>query len=343
MKKAPLLLLAFILFSSHDMFLKLDGYLLPPDTPIVLQLFNGTFDKSDNTIDRNRMIDVSLVGNGKRTVIDSSQWYEKDSTTFLNLNTGEPGTYVVGVSTRPRNIEMAAEDFNNYLEHDGVVDMLAQRKKKNTLTDNAVEKYSKHVKTIFQVGDKRTADWQTPLGYPIEFIPLQNPYETHVGHDLKFQLLVDGKPLSNQLVYIGSDSHSHDHDHDHEHSADGHSHGHDHDHDADEHTHQATQQARTDADGQFKVDLTNEGIWYVRTIHLVESDEEGLTHESNWATITFEVADGDHSHADGSHTHEHEHSHGHDHEHTSGIPSSMYWLGSAVLVIGLFFWFNRNK
>lgn len=328
MKKAPFILLAFLLFSSHDMYLKLDGYLLSPNTPVVIQLFNGTFDKSDNTIDRNRMSDVTLVGNGKRSQIDSSQWSEKDSTTFLSLNTGETSTYVVGVSTRPRNIEMAADAFNKYLEHDGVLDMLAQRKKENTLTKDAVEKYSKHVKTIFQVGDKLTDDWQTSLNYPLEFIPLENPYATHVGHDLKFRLLSNGKPLSNQLVYVNSnnDSHTHDHAHDHETS---------------DHTHEAAQQVRTDGNGAFKVNLSNEGIWYLRTIYLVESEEEGLTHESNWATLTFEVANGDHSHGEGSHSHSHEN--GHDHEHSAGIPSYVYWLGSAVLVIGLFFWFSRSK
>lgn len=46
------------------MFLKLDSYFLEPDKPALIRLYNGTFDKSDNVIDRNRMADVSLVGGG---------------------------------------------------------------------------------------------------------------------------------------------------------------------------------------------------------------------------------------------------------------------------------------
>ena len=379
MKKLCLALLAFLLLSGHDMFLKLDTYHLAPNSQASIQLFNGTFTESENTIDRNRMLDVSLVGNGERSAVDTAQWRDEGGTTVLDIQTGEAGTWVAGVSTRARNIEMTAEDFNGYLEHDGVLDMLEWRKENNALDQNAVEKYSKHVKTLFQVGDKTTDDWQTVLGYPIEFVPLANPYEVHAGHDLEVQLLWQGKPLANQLVYIGSDhageghSHSHEHEgeaehqhshkdeegesHSHEHSDkdSGHSHAHEHEEEAGEHEHEATseeghhhaaaQQARTDAEGKLTIKLANEGIWYVRTIHLVTSEEPGLTHESNWATLTFEVGVGDHSHGEEAHHHDdHDHHHhDHDHDHEGGIPSYAYWMISLAIVAGLFFWFNRNS
>ncbi|MEM9719034.1 MAG: DUF4198 domain-containing protein [Bacteroidota bacterium] len=371
MKKLCLALVAFFLLSGHDMFLKLDTYFLAPNTQATIKLFNGTFTESDNTIDRNRMVDVSLVGSGNRSEVDTTQWREEGGTTILDIQTGEAGTWVAGVSTRPRNIEMAAEDFNGYLEHDGVLDMLEWRKENDALGQDAVEKYSKHVKTIFQVGEKMTDDWQTVLGYPIEFVPLENPYETHAGHELSVQLLWQGAPLANQLVYIGSnhaggEAHSHahasgeEHSHEHEHaegehgSDEAHSHEHadgtTHSHaqeEAEEHDHHhaATTQARTDAEGKFSVKLSGEGIWYLRTIHLVTSEEPGLTHESNWATLTFEVGVGDHSHEEAAHHHDghdHGHDHDHDHDHEGGIPSYAYWVLSLAVIGGLFFWFNRN-
>jgi uncharacterized GH25 family protein len=378
-KKILLAVFVVVLFCSHDMFLKLDTYFLSPNSPTVIQLFNGTFEKSDNVITRDRMIDVSIVSNGKRTRVDTSNWSEKDSMTLLSVNTGDAGTWVVGVSTRARSIEMEAEAFNGYLEHDGVFDMLDYRKEKNLLDQNAIEKYSKHVKAIYQVGDERTDDWQTKLDYPIEFVPLSNPYETHAGHDLEVQLLWQGEPLANQLVYVASEerghSHSHgdeaahshsdseDQAHDHSHD-DGHTHSHDHadadahkhegDHahshddgeahthseEAEAHTHTDATQLRTDTEGKVTMNLTNDGIWYLRTIHLVESAEEGFTHESNWATLTFEVGHGDHSHGENDHVHG---DHDHAHEHEGGLPGYAYWLGSLALVLGLFFYFNRSK
>lgn len=336
MKKLFLVLIAFVVFSSHDMYLKLDTYFLQPNTSAAIKLFNGTFDKSENVIDRNRMIDVSLVGNGNRSQVDTSQWSEKDSMTILSFTTGEAGTWVAGVSTHPRNIEMTAADFNDYLEHDGVLDMLDWRKKNDALEQDAVEKYSKHVKAIFQVGDKKTNDWQTALGYPIEFIPLSNPYDLHPGHAMQVQLLWKGEPLANQLVYVDSKARGHEHSHDHEHAdAAEDEHSHDHGHAAEEdHHHHAATQVRTDANGILSVELTAKGIWYLRTIYLTHSEDPGLTHESNWATLTFEVGDG-HSHDGGGHSHAHEHG--------WGIPSYAYWIASFGLLLGLFLWFNRKK
>lgn len=332
MKKALLGLVIMALLSSHDMFLKLDQYFLKANTDSVIQLYNGTFERSENAITRDRMLDVSLVGNGERINPDTSSWYDENNTTYLSFTTGSPGTWVAGVSTKARSIGMSAEDFNDYLEHDGVLDMLEARKSNGTIGDSAVERYSKHVKTVFQVGDKLTDDYKTELGYPIEFLLLDNPYDIHPGHDLRVKLVLNQKPLSNQLVYVGAKSTTKEHSHD------GHSHSHDEDAD---HTHDELIQFRTDEQGMLNVPITSEGVWYLRTIHLIEVEEEGLTHESNWATLTFAVG--------GGHTHDHGHSHDghshsdHDHTHGEGIPDYVYGLLSLGVIAALFFWFRRKK
>ena len=104
------------------------------------------------------------------------------------------------------------------------------------------------------------------------------------------------------------------------------------------------EQLRTDASGMLAVPVTHDGVWHMRTIHLVTTDgAPGLTHESNWATLTFEVAHAhahghDHDHTHGAHSHTHDEGHDHDH----GIPSYVYWLGSLLVIGGLFAYFNRG-
>lgn len=335
MRKTLFVLTAFVLLTSHDMYLKLDPYFLQPHTSAKIKLYNGTFDKSDNVIARNRMADVSILGNGSRLQIDTGQWSEHDDMTILSFETGEAGTWVAGVSTRPRNIEMSAADFNAYLEHDGVIDMLGWRTKNKALEKDAVEKYSKHVKTIFQVGNVRTDDWQKILGYPIEFIPLSNPYDIHAGHDLQFELLWQGQPMVNQLVYVDAPGEAHHRDHT---DQDG---PHEHTDEDQDHHHLAGTQLRTDANGVLTVPLTTDGEWYLRTIYMAHSEEPGLTHESNWATLTFGVGEG---HGIGAHdlrkAEEHHH---HEEGDVLGIPSYVFWVGSLLLVAGLYFWFNRQQ
>ncbi len=376
---------------SHDLYLKMETYFLKPNQEATINLYNGTFEKSENVITRDRMLDASLVANGERVPIDSTQWKDKDSTvTQLDFRTGKPGTYVVGVSTKPRNIELTADKFNAYLEHDGVLDMLEYRAANNALEQDAVESYQKHVKAIYQVGDSYSNDWNQNLGYPIEFIPLANPYEKYSGDKIELQLLLDGKPLTNQLVYAdylkttgahthgsvkhehghgegghshsnghGKDSkhehahkensHSHQHQeavgsgHEHEHSGKSHTHQHSHKEDTHEHkhdqqeenthSHTSGQQLRTNAQGIVAIDLPEDGIYYIRTIHMENvTDSDELTHQSKWATLTFEVS---HKHDASTHTH-------HEHEHEEGIPTWVFVLVS-VLVIGVLFFAFRKK
>ena len=348
------LLLALVLLCSHDLYLKMETYFLEPNQEATLSLYNGTFENSENIITRDRMLDASIVTQGKRVALNPDQWKDQDSTiSQITFNTGEAGTYVAGVSTKARNIELAAKDFNSYLEHDGVMDMLAQRTKDNLLEQDAVELYEKHVKAIYQVGDVKTNDWSTVLGYPIEFVPLANPYETYSGEDLEVQLLLDGKPLPKVLVYADfiKTAHDHasgDHSHEHQHDGSGHTHdsahadgGHDHDHDHDHnhdhdsqtgetHTHTSGQKLRTDDQGKVTVNLPEDGIYYVRTIHMTNAtDSDELTHRSKWATMTFEVS---HKHDTDSHTHDDEDS----------IPTWGFVLGS-LFIVGLLFLVFRKK
>jgi len=349
--RKSLYFLLILVFCSHDLYLKMDTYFLQPHQEATLSLYNGTFEKSENIITRDRMLDASIVAQGQRTAIKADRWKDQDTTiTQLPFTAGEPGTYVVGVATKPRNIELTAKKFNDYLKHDGVLDMLQQRTKDSLLDQDAIESYEKHVKAIYQVGDSTTNDWSTALGYPIEFVPQENPYEKYSGETLKVQLLLEGKPLSNQLVYADYlKGHHHDHDHDNAHSHDHHgkedhshhhhSHSnddHSHSHNAEtpeSHTHTSGQPMRTDEQGTVTVNLPEDGIYYIRTIYMTQvTDDDVLTHRSKWATLTFEV-----SHKHGSDTHTH------DHDHEQGVPTWVFILGSLVIIGALFLIFRKKK
>ena len=77
-------------------------------------------------------------------------------------------------------------------------------------------------------------------------------------------------------------------------------------------------------------------------MHLVENNEEGLTHEANWATVTLAIADGGHDH-DHGHSDDHGHSHDHDHDHDEGIPTYIWVIISVLLIAILYLLFDRKK
>lgn len=272
--KKPYFAAIIILFSTlelnaHDTFLKFDSHYVQPQTKVSVFLMNGTFETSENSVALERMRDVRITGPHQFLQRpENSQWRLTEELNELDFTTGPSGTYLVGVSIKPRTLEMTAEAFNDYLEHDGVLDILQQRKAGKQLGGPIQEKYSKHVKALFQVGDDRTDTFGEVYDFPIEIIPQENPFSKSVGDTLSVKVLLNGKPVKNQLIYA---SHSGFHQHD----------------ETGKHVEAVT--TRTSNDGLAQFEITEKGLWYVRLIHMVPSDEEGIDYESNWATLTFEI------------------------------------------------------
>jgi uncharacterized GH25 family protein len=263
---------------AHDMFLKLQSFYQSPNSTVVVSLLNGTWDESENPIARDRMADVSIVSPSGVMHPPLSAWrdtaahhWDADSvdTSLLEFETGVAGTYVVGVSTNSTVFTLTAEEFNDYLVHDGILDAIEQREAAGKTNDEATERYSKHVKALIQVGSERSDGYAHALGYPAEIIPLQNPYDLSVGDDLEVRFLRAGQPVANQIMYASFDGY----------------HGHD-----EEGGHLVAVTTRTNSEGVATIPLSQGGRWFIRSIHMVETNSEaGVDYESNWATLTFEI------------------------------------------------------
>jgi hypothetical protein len=257
-------LLAAMPALAHEMFLKADEYVMPPTSDQVVRLVNGTFDKSENSIGRDRMADVSIAANGRVTKPPEEDWYDDSNSSYLGFRTRGPGTYVVGVSTNPSVIELSADDFITYLRHDGILDTLVAFE--NSAMPAVVrERYSKHVRAVVQVGDERSIDYSSPLGYPVEILLEQNPYELGVGEELSFRVLFNGEPVRNQIVRVSHAGHD---------ASRGH---------ADAYN------LRTDEQGRATFLLSEKAVWYIALIHMEKLDDADVDYESNWATVTFQL------------------------------------------------------
>ncbi|MFS4467435.1 DUF4198 domain-containing protein [Maribacter sp. 2210JD10-5] len=258
------LVLGVFVFSSHELFLKTDSHFLKPNMATQLYLLNGTFDKSENAITTDRIINAKIIGPDYLFEPTESHYNINGNITYLNFSTEDEGTYMAGISTLPRVLEMDAKAFNDYLEHEGLEETIAERKKEGLINEKAKERYSKHVKSILQVGDKTSIDFMKPLNYPIEFIPLNNPFEIKMGDAVAFKLLRNGKPLPNHIVHYSISKPGQD-------------------------AHENENSTKTNKNGIVTMIPNESGKWYVATIHMEKKSEGGIDYESNWATLTFEI------------------------------------------------------
>ncbi len=249
---------------AHDLFLKPDNFFAKVNGKVSISVFNGTFQSSEGAVNFARLKDVSVIApSGNRTNPKEADFTKVETTSFLNLQPSEKGNYVVGLSTMEREIDLEGKDFNEYLVEDGIPDTLAERKKKKELDKKVRERYSKHVKTIFQAGDRQSDNYKTALGYPVEIIPQKNPYILKTGDTFEFLCLKDGKPLANQFVMTGRED------------ASG--------------KLITGANVRTNKKGIAKIKLDGAGKWYVKFINMTRLDDPKLNYESKWATLTFEM------------------------------------------------------
>ena len=257
-----LLLVSATLLLAHDLFLKLETYFVPPNASIRVAVLNGSFSQSEGPVTPDRLLDLSLVGPVQRRALARTAWKPSGDSTWLTVQTGAAGTYVIGASLSPRQIALTADEFNSYLREDGIPDILNARTLNGELGVAVRERYQKHVKAVLQVGDTRTEAYATVLGYPAEIIPLSNPYAAKIGDTLAVRALVDGKPIASQMLLSGGER-------------DGQA--------------IAENWARSDTAGVARFALTEAGKWYIKFIRMVPVSGDSVNYESKWATLTFEV------------------------------------------------------
>ena len=249
--------------TAHDLFLRLETYFLQPNSKATVRLMNGTFQASDGAVARERLQDLTVVTPNTRSFSESHfAWRDEGKTTVMELETGGSGTYLMGASTRPREIELKAADFNDYLKHDGIPDTLAARKRDGELGKDVRERYSKHLRAVFQVGHNLSEDYKKPLNYPVELIPQQNPYSLRAGHTIAVLCLLEGKPIANQFVMAGWEPRGRK---------------------------LYTFGTRADANGIAHIRLRGAGKWFIKFIHMTPLAEPNLNYESKWASLTFEI------------------------------------------------------
>jgi hypothetical protein len=260
-----LLLITAGTLAAHDLFLRAENYFLPPNGTARLQVLNGTFSKSENAVTKDRLRDLSIVNpSGATTPLDTAGWAQTGDTSVVTVRLGESGTYLIGASLRPREIALAAKDFNSYLASDGLPDILAARRKDGELDRPARERYSKHVKALLQVGSARTVGYAAELGYPAELVALDNPYALNPGGTIRVRAVVEGSPVANQVLIAGGRT-----------SSGGRI---------------AQRSVRTDKEGVGRIGISSRGIWYVKFIHMEKAAADTtIDYESKWATLTFAV------------------------------------------------------
>jgi hypothetical protein len=255
---------------AHDLWIVPGKYRLEPSESTRVFVNSGdVFPESLTLLGSHRVAELSVHGPGWPDGFTLVTEFRVDgrSLTF-DLAPPAPGSHVLGLETRPRTVRLKPEDFEDYLSEEKLARMAELREQAGESEEAAVERYTKWAKTVIEVAGDVTAGgdaapaWAQPIGHRIELVPLQDPNRLSSGDSFAFEVRFEGEPLGSARVVGGRAG-------------------------GDE-----VLEVETDDGGKASVRLPKPGRWYVRTLHMIRSEEDPeVRWESFWCTFTFEVAE----------------------------------------------------
>lgn len=160
-------------------------------------------------------------------------------------------------------VELNSERFIEYLTQEGLDAALADLKRRGEDDVPARDRYARYAKALIAPGAEtggRDA-FSSPLGLELELVALENPYRLTAGATLDVALLYRGKPLAGAQVVARSQAQP-----------------------------QSAVTARTDARGRVALRLDPSGLWMVKAVHMIRSENDPLADwQSSWASLTFSL------------------------------------------------------
>lgn len=252
---------------AHDLWLVPAKFSNSTGTKVEIGLAVGMdFPKSLNTVSKDRVTLVATNGNDTIREFTLAVNEENKMTSAIFAPT-KAGVWVVGCETKTNRIELEAKKFNDYLLHDGLPHILAERLDRDELDKPAKEQYSKYTKTIFQVGKDLDATQikqaMRPLGHRLEIIPLEDITSKKAGEILQVQVLFEQKPLADSNVCWDRAGNGE----------------------------KFTGQTWTDSEGKCFVPLAHSGPMTVRLVHMTHPQTPEYEWESFWSSLTINVSD----------------------------------------------------
>lgn len=251
--------------AAHDLWLVPARYFAEPNRDLEIEAVTGMqFPISVAALDPARLASAEVLGPEGRSEIRIMG--RRGDALVLVTRPRSRGQHWVAIATRPRRIDLSAEQFNEYLREDGLPQVYELRASRGELDRPATERYSKHAKALIQVGRGGSARWDERLGHVIEVVPLADPLARRPGDTLAVRVLLYGRPIGGLTVTAGGAGGTA--------GAGGAA---------------PSVTAVTDSAGVASFALPSPGIWFVKTIHMAEIREPPFQWESVWATLTFEV------------------------------------------------------
>ena len=266
--------------AAHDFWLVPNAFVLSPGADLEVRgQTSSRFPTSEAAVALNRIADARIIDAAGETPLRG--FSHSRTSLLIRLRPETEGQKVVAVSLHPTSVRESPESFRRYLVLEGAPEAAERYEREGILpTDSITRRYAKYAKTIVEVGQNGPRAFAREAGHPLEFLPLDDPATLHPGDAFAVRLMYRGVPLAGAKVHasgVPMDSRM----------------------DPEAAAQQAVDvESETDAGGIARFPVRRDGLWNVRTLHIVPADAgSGADWDVHWATLVFGVGQTTRGHA----------------------------------------------
>ncbi len=108
------------------------------------------------------------------------------------------------MTVKTRVLAQPADEFNTYLEEEGLDHVLAERARLGQTQIPVRERFGRYSKVIVRNGERAAPYVTAPVGHDGEFVPASDPTLLQTGEPLVVQFLVEGKPIAGAVLGASS-------------------------------------------------------------------------------------------------------------------------------------------
>lgn len=245
--------------SAHEYWFEPETFFLQPNEQTTVHLYVGdglVKDKEERAFQLAKTTMFQLFSAAQTFDLKTS--LVDETTPVYNFAPKTPGNYLLGMERNWSYIKIEPKKFTDYLREDGMDYIIKEREKLGEQQKEGRERYSRFIKSLLQVGERRDDVYQKRLGLKLEILPLENPYQKKIGDKLKFQVFFDGQPLAGKTVFADNRQ-------------------------------SETQKMTTDKNGKITMKIDRSGLWLVRLVYMqrCQKDCNEADWESFWGAFSF--------------------------------------------------------
>lgn len=230
---------------------------LPAKVSVRLNL-GEQFPTSSHLLEPERIVRFDAIDQAGVRVLTS---YRVEGLSLVSDLELPAGGLMLALSVGPRIIRLGAEEFNQHLLQDAVLQVYETRRQYDQLDRPVSERRRRHGKALLGAPGPRGDLFLRPVGAPLEIVPLTDPTRLGSGELLEVRVLSRGRPAPG-LTILGAGALS-----------------------------RSSQfSAVTDDYGEAAFPPDSPGLWYIHVVDMrrLQGDPEA-DFDCEWATLTFEI------------------------------------------------------